>query len=139
MFASTYIPYWAFWGVGVAIASAPSIQSAKKQALPVFSYIDEKSTLDTRISSKDKLLLKIDKGHIEFKSVNFNYPSQKQLILDSFDMEIPATGKIALVGHSGCGKSTVTNLLLRFYNIKSGQILIDGKEIDDYNVHHFRR
>jgi len=106
--------------------------------LPIFSYIDEKSTLDARIISTDKLS-KIDKGHIEFKSVNFNYPSQKQLILDSFDLEIPATGKIALVGHSGCGKSTVTNLLLRFYNIKSGQILIDGKEIDDYNVHHFRR
>lgn len=49
-------------------------------------------------------------------------------------MEIPATFKIALVGHSGCGKSTITNLLLRFYHTLAGQILIDGEPIENYNV-----
>ena len=103
-------------GVGLAASNAPSIYSAKRKAIPIFSYIDEKSTLDSRIISKEKLSV-IDKGHIEFKAVNFNYPSKRQLVLNSFDIDIPATSKIALVGHSGCGKSTIINLFLRFYNI----------------------
>jgi len=54
-------------------------------------------------------------------------------------MEIPATFKIALVGSSGSGKSTITNLLLRFYDLKSGSILIDGNDIKDYNIKKLRR
>mmetsp|Transcript_9302 Transcript_9302/g.12652 ORF Transcript_9302/g.12652 Transcript_9302/m.12652 type:complete len:117 (+) Transcript_9302:1933-2283(+) len=54
-------------------------------------------------------------------------------------MSIPATQKIALVGHSGCGKSTITNLLLRFYNVNRGKIMIDGADIEDYDVRALRR
>jgi ABC-type multidrug transport system fused ATPase/permease subunit len=54
-------------------------------------------------------------------------------------MTIPATQKIALVGHSGCGKSTITNLLLRFYNIQEGTIEIDGINLVDYDVKALRR
>ena len=54
-------------------------------------------------------------------------------------MTIPAAKKIGLVGHSGCGKSTITNLLLRFYDIGSGQFLIDGKPIQDYNIAELRK
>ena len=54
-------------------------------------------------------------------------------MLDQLNLKIPAGAKIALVGHSGCGKSTITNLLLRFYNILSGQIKIDGIDLSDYN------
>jgi ABC-type multidrug transport system fused ATPase/permease subunit len=59
--------------------------------------------------------------------------------MDNMNLEIPATYKIALVGASGCGKSTITNLLLRFYEPQSGQILIDGEPIQDYNVEKLRR
>ena len=54
-------------------------------------------------------------------------------------MKIPATKKIALVGHSGCGKSTIANLLLRMYEQIDGEILIDGKEIREYNVRALRK
>lgn len=54
----------------------------------------------------------------------------------SFD--IPARTKIALVGSSGCGKSTITNLLLRFYDVESGCIKVDGNDISDYNVKKLR-
>ena len=54
-------------------------------------------------------------------------------------MKIPAKKKIALVGASGCGKSTIANLLLRFYDINSGSILIDGKDIKEYNTAKLRR
>lgn len=60
-------------------------------------------------------------------------------MLDNFNLTIPATCKIALVGSSGCGKTTLTSLLLRFYEIESGQILIDGSDIKDYNVAKLRR
>ena len=55
------------------------------------------------------------------------------MVLDGLSMKIPAGAKIALVGHSGCGKSTITNLLLRFYDITAGQIKIDGIDLNDYN------
>ena len=58
--------------------------------------------------------------------------------MDKFNIEIPAGAKIALVGHSGCGKSTLTNILLRFYNINEGKVLIDGKDLDQYDVHALR-
>jgi ABC-type bacteriocin/lantibiotic exporter with double-glycine peptidase domain len=54
--------------------------------------------------------------------------------MENFSLEIPAGSKIALVGHSGCGKSTLTNILLRFYNINEGKVLIDGEDLDKYNV-----
>jgi len=69
----------------------------------------------------------VEKGHIEFKDVTFNYPTRAQKVMQDFNIDIPAGAKIALVGHSGCGKSTLTNILLRFYNINDGKVLIDGK------------
>ena len=54
-------------------------------------------------------------------------------------MKIPAHKKIALVGASGCGKSTIANLLLRMYDIQEGELMIDGVNIKDYNISSFRR
>lgn len=60
-------------------------------------------------------------------------------MLRNFDMKIAATKKIALVGHSGCGKSTIANLLLRFYDVGSGSLKIDGKDIREYDVAELRK
>jgi ABC-type multidrug transport system fused ATPase/permease subunit len=54
-------------------------------------------------------------------------------------LTIPATKKIALVGHSGCGKSTITNLLLRFYDVTGGSLKIDGIDIRDYSIGDLRK
>lgn len=54
------------------------------------------------------------------------------------NLKIPATKKIALVGHSGCGKSTIANLLLRMYDVTEGSFMIDGVDIRDYNVRALR-
>jgi ATP-binding cassette subfamily B (MDR/TAP) protein 1 len=78
-------------------------------------------------------------GAIDFKNVSFKYPSRQAKVLDRFNMTIPAGKKIGLVGHSGCGKSTITNLLLRFYNLQEGKIIIDGKYIEDYDIHELRK
>jgi ABC-type multidrug transport system fused ATPase/permease subunit len=73
-------------------------------------------------------------GKIELKDVTFYYPTRPVYVLKDFNMTIPAGQKIALVGHSGCGKSTITSLLLQFYNIKKGKLEIDGKDISMYDV-----
>lgn len=81
----------------------------------------------------------IKHGEIEFVNADFQYPSRNQKVLNSMNLKIPATKKIALVGHSGCGKSTTANLLLRLYDLTGGKLLIDGIDIRDYNVRELRK
>jgi len=80
--------------------------------------------------------LKIKKGEIELKNVCFKYG--KRNIFDGLDLKIPKNKKVALVGHSGCGKTTLVKLLFRFYDIQYGQILIDGKDIRNFKQESLR-
>lgn len=128
----------AAFGIGMSLSNIPSVARAKAAAKTIFDIIDEKSTLDVR-DGKNAKIQKVKSGKIELKDVTFRYPSRDQLVMDRMNLEIPATHKIALVGASGCGKSTITNLLLRFYDPQAGQILIDGEPLEDYNVENLRR
>jgi len=88
--------------------------------------------IDTKNKIKDKdgateLLLK--EGNIKFKNVVFNYKENDRKILNSINLDIPAKKMTALVGHSGAGKSTILNLIPRFYNINNGDITIDDQSI----------
>ncbi|XP_026421884.1 ABC transporter B family member 15-like isoform X2 [Papaver somniferum] len=85
-------------------------------------------------STKGKILPSIS-GSIEFKNIEFVYPSRpKTLVLKDFNLDIEAGNTIALVGGSGCGKSTVVSLLQRFYNSLDGDILIDGIKIHEFQL-----
>lgn len=78
-------------------------------------------------------------GNIQFKNVVFQYPTRPDIpVLKGIDLDIKAGQKVALVGPSGVGKSTIIQLLLRFYNISNGDILVDGKSIYDHNLRNFR-
>lgn len=78
-------------------------------------------------------------GDIAFKNVNFSYPSRQDLtVLNDIDFHIPAGNKIALVGHSGAGKSTIVQLLMKYYPLESGSILVDGKDTKQINVTQLR-
>jgi ABC transporter fused permease/ATP-binding protein len=78
-------------------------------------------------------------GRVSFRGVRFSYPTRPELeVLKSIDFEIPAGEKVALAGQSGAGKSTIIQLLLKFYPIDKGQILIDGKSIDTWNLKQLR-
>ena len=137
-----YLAIWILFstcmGAGIAMSNVPSVQKAKNSAKNIFNIIDESSSLDVR-EQHGKGIKNISEGKIEFKDVTFCYPTRKALVLNQFNMQIPSTQKIALVGHSGCGKSTITNLLLRFYNIQKGTIEIDGIDLVDYDVKALRR
>ena len=79
-------------------------------------------------------------GKIEFKNVSFSYPHDKtkKLVLDDLNLVIEPGKKIAIVGESGCGKSTTISLIERFYDINSGEILIDGVDIKKYDINYLR-
>ncbi|MEL6132905.1 MAG: ABC transporter transmembrane domain-containing protein, partial [Bacteroidota bacterium] len=79
-------------------------------------------------------------GDIKFDEVRFTYPTREDVeVLRGINIEVAAGSKIALAGHSGAGKSTIAQLLLRFYEVNSGQILVDGQPINDYELRRFRQ
>ena len=101
------------------------IQTAIAGAERIFSVLDEPS------EDKDgKVAMCVTDGVIEFRHVNFSYVPGKQVIYD-FNLKVEAGKKIALVGSTGSGKTTVVNLLMRFYEIDSGSITVDGIDIRD--------
>ena len=80
------------------------------------------------------------KGRIEFKDVDFTFPSEPQKqILHRLSFVADAGSKVAFVGATGCGKSTSIQIIQRFYAQSSGQVLLDGRDIEEYDVHHLRR
>ena len=100
--------------------------SASKRVLPI---IDHESKIVEKSSDK---ILEINKGNIEFKNVSFKYETKTDSILNSINLKINGNKMTSLVGHSGAGKSTILNLIPRFYDCEKGDITIDNQSI--YNV-----
>lgn len=85
-----------------------------------------------------KITVERVKGNIEFRNVTFNYESRKEPALKDISFSVPAGKTIALVGRSGSGKTTITNLLTRFYDISQGEILIDNLNIENLSLSSLR-
>ncbi|SEP99175.1 ABC transporter ATP-binding protein [Neolewinella agarilytica] len=80
------------------------------------------------------------RGKISYENVRFNYPTRPDVqVLKNISLDIEPGQKVALVGASGSGKSTIMKLLLRFYPINSGRVTVDGRDIKDYDLHEFRQ
>ena len=73
-------------------------------------------------------------GTIEYKTVSFSYPKSKSAVLDDVSFKINQGETVAIVGATGCGKSTLVNLMIRLYDPTSGQVLINGKDVKDYSL-----
>ncbi len=101
------------------------IQTAVAGAERIFTILDAES--EDKSGSRE---LPVHEGVIEFKNVNFSYVPGKQVIYD-FNLRVEAGKKIALVGSTGSGKTTIVNLLMRFYELDSGCITVDGADIRD--------
>ena len=111
------------------------IQQSLSGARRVLAVIDEKRKIDDNINASD---LVINKANIEYKDVNFGYDTKKE-ILKSVNLKIEGGDIIALVGHSGAGKTTIMNLIPRFYNASSGEILIDNQSIYKVSLFSLRK
>uniref|UniRef100_A0A8C9NLU7 ABC-type xenobiotic transporter n=1 Tax=Serinus canaria TaxID=9135 RepID=A0A8C9NLU7_SERCA len=119
--------------LGQAAPNLESVASARGAAYEVYKIINKKRLIDS--SSKegykpDKLI-----GEIEFRNIHFSYPSRPDAkILEGLNLKIQTGKTIALVGASGCGKSTTVQLLQRFYDPDQGEILLDGRDIRTLNI-----
>lgn len=111
------------------------IQTSMAAAERVFEIMDSPLEID-----EGKIELDINKfvGNIDFKNVNFSYVMDEP-VLKNFNLSIKPGQKIALVGATGSGKTTVVNLLMRFYDVDSGEILIDGVNINDIKMDDLRK
>ncbi len=103
------------------------LQNAVASAGRVFDVLDEEEIPD----DSDKEKLTDANGQLSFKNVKFSY-SPKFPLIENFSLDVAPGQRIAIVGPTGCGKSTMINLLLRFYDIQSGQIIVSGKPHTDY-------
>ena len=103
-----------------------------KRVLPI---IDEKSSLRENPNDKN---INLNQGNILFKNVNFKFDSQNEDTLNSINLEIKGGKMTSLVGHSGAGKSTILNLIPRFYDCKSGDIIIDNQSIYETKISSLR-
>lgn len=110
------------------------LQNALACAARVFSLLDE----DDRVPDKENAAVLSPKGTVALKDVCFRYVPDRPLI-EGFNLHVKPGQRIAIVGPTGCGKTTMINLLMRFYDVNSGAILVDGTDIRDATRHSLRK
>lgn len=113
--------------LGTFAQSMQSLQQASAASKRVFEMLEA-----TELANESHKTLKLDKvkGNVEFKNIKFGYNEDKEII-KGFSANLTAGQKVAIVGPTGAGKTTIVNLLMRFYEVNEGDILIDGKSIKD--------
>ena len=121
---------------------APNIKTVHEACISFSEYYNlcyREKGMDLSKSIEKPPISEIE-GKIEFNEVSFHYPSDpnKKKVLDKINLLFEPGKKIALVGESGCGKTTIANLIERLYDINEGQILIDGLEIKRYDIEYLR-
>ncbi|KAJ0978732.1 hypothetical protein J5N97_014206 [Dioscorea zingiberensis] len=126
--------------IGLSHSSSllPDATKAKSATASVFAILDRKSKIDS--SDNNGVTLERVVGNIEFKDVKFSYPTRPDVqIFQGLCLHVPSGKSVALVGESGSGKSTAISLLQRFYDPDSGRILLDGLEIQKFQLRWLRQ
>ncbi|KAF9622097.1 hypothetical protein IFM89_029381 [Coptis chinensis] len=141
-FAEVFRVFFAIICAALAVSHAstvaPDTTKAKACTASVFAILDRKSEIDSRVTTG--MILESVKGDIEFHCVCFSYPTRPNVkIFQDLDLAVQSGQMVALVGESGCGKSTVISLLQRFYDPSSGQILLDGTDIQQIQLRWLRQ
>ncbi|XP_069815592.1 ATP-dependent translocase ABCB1-like isoform X3 [Dendropsophus ebraccatus] len=125
------------FAVGQTSPNIEAFSNARGAAYAVFTIIDNEPKIDSYSTTgykPDKI-----KGDIEFRNVKFTYPSRPDVqVLKGLNLTVPSGQTVALVGSSGCGKSTTVQLIQRFYDPEEGLITIDGQDIRNLNTRYLR-
>ena len=133
----TFILYSVF--IGASVGGMADIYAKLQKAIGATEHLmdileEEKEEIHSRFSA-DAV-----KGYIKFHNLNFAYPSRPDVqVLNNLNFEVQQGHYIALVGPSGAGKTTLASILFGFYKIEDGQISIDGKNIEEYDLHFLRK
>ena len=123
-----------FWPIRELSEKYTIFQNAMASSERIFQLLDTEPTITSAIENKNIGELK---GDIEFRNVWFAY-NDEDYVLKDVSFTVKQGEKVALVGHTGAGKTSIINLLCRFYDINKGQILIDGEDIKDMNIEDLR-
>jgi subfamily B ATP-binding cassette protein MsbA len=99
----------------------------------LFKIIDEPDEVDSGSLRADTVM-----GTVEFRNVSFSYGGEKGAVLEDISVKVDAGKSLAIVGHSGSGKSTLVSLLPRFYDVEQGEILLDGRPVQEYALDNLR-
>lgn len=110
-----------------------NLQSSLASAERVFALLDE----EQEVANTEKTSIEVSKGEVKFENVDFSYTADKPLIQD-FNLDVKKGQLVAIVGPTGAGKTTLVNLLMRFYEIQSGTIKVDGIDIKDITKQNLR-
>ncbi|KAL4480720.1 hypothetical protein ABPG72_014495 [Tetrahymena utriculariae] len=141
MFVSVFSVLFAAFGIGFNNQYVPDIAMAMNSANNLFDILNQKDEVQICQEQAQQQNLKpivqqtqqVIQGNIEFRNVSFKYPSRDQYVFKNLSFKIQAGQKVAFVGPSGSGKSSVIQLLLRFYNDYEGDIFVDGKNLKEYH------
>ena len=112
----------------------PSISAAKAAAKKVFGIINEESKIDPKQAGERNMT----EGRIVLSDVYFRYPSRYRYTLRNFNLNIEPNQSVAIVGHSGSGKSTIASIVQRFYDVSRGNVCIDGTDIRSFSMEYLR-
>ncbi|XP_055276132.1 ATP-dependent translocase ABCB1-like [Moschus berezovskii] len=125
------------FSIGQASPNIEAFANARGAAYEVFKIIDNKPSIDSYSNAGHKP--DNIKGNLEFRNVHFHYPSRKEVkILKGLNLKVGSGQTVALVGNSGCGKSTTVQLMQRLYDPTEGMVSIDGQDIRTINVRYLR-
>ena len=135
----TFLVYTTF--IGGSVAGMGDVYSQLAQTLGASERILEILQEPSEVNATEELPLFVPvHGHVRFDDVRFSYPSRSDVaVLKGISFDVAAGRKIALVGQSGAGKSTIVQLLMHYYPIGSGQITIDGRNLDSFNITELRK
>ncbi|KAG0343570.1 Multidrug resistance protein 1 [Podila humilis] len=122
--------------LGYIASELPKYSKGKQSAINIYELLDKNTTID---ADKDGIILETVEGDLALENVNFTYPTRPDTqIFQQVSIQARPSQTVALVGHSGCGKSTVISLLERWYDTDAGQVTVDKYDIRDLQLHHVR-
>jgi|JI6StandDraft_1071083.scaffolds.fasta_scaffold07066_13 ATP-binding cassette subfamily B (MDR/TAP) protein 1 len=138
IFTAIYAIMFAAIQAGGNLQFIPNIIQLKVAAVNIFKVLDQEDEEQMERQNSARLEITNAKGNIDIKDIGFKYENRDDFVFRKLSLKITEGQKVAFVGSSGCGKSTILQLLLRMYPLTEGEITLDGHKIEDYRLGQLR-